>query len=114
VKLLLCPHCQTPVSDGASICRGCGAEVIRGATRRERLLTGVVFVVAAMLIAVVLMRFWQIAHGALALPSPKAEDGFLVSLSLIGVIVLPYIIGTRVARLLWRSRIRFYKTYQHQ
>ena len=88
--------------------------MIRGATRRERLLTGVVFVVAAMLITVVLVRFWQVAHGALALPSPKAEDGFLVLLGLIVIVFVSYIMGTRVARLLWRSRIRFYKTYQHQ
>lgn len=29
-------------------------------------------------------------------------------------VVVPYIMGTRVARLVWRSRIRFYRSYQHR
>jgi hypothetical protein len=37
---------------------------------------------------------------------------FLVGLIAVGVV--PYIIGTRVAHVIWRSRIRFYRAYQHQ
>jgi predicted nucleic acid-binding Zn ribbon protein len=114
MKALACPHCQTPVFDGARVCSGCGAEVVRGAIRRERSLTGVGFVIAAMLIAVVLFRSLEIMRGAPPLFGPKAEDGLLFFLGLIAVVVIPYIAGTRVARLFWRSRIRFHRTYQHQ
>jgi predicted nucleic acid-binding Zn ribbon protein len=114
MKALVCPHCQTPVSDVARVCRGCGAEIVRGTSRRERSLTGVIFVIVTMLIAVVLFRALEVVCGAPALSSPRAEDGFLVFLGLVAVVVVPYIMGTRVARLLRRSRIRFYRTYQHQ
>jgi hypothetical protein len=73
-----------------------------------------VFVVAAILTTVLLFRGLEVAHGASPLPSPKAEDGFLFPIGLIAVIVVPYLIGSRIARLVWRSRIRFYRTYQHQ
>jgi hypothetical protein len=114
MKLLLCPHCQTPTSDKASVCRGCGAEIVRGASRRERALIGAMFVIAAMLIGVVVLRVLQTAHGALPLPPPKAEDGFLVLVGVFAVVVVPYVVGTRIARMLWRSRIRFHKTYENQ
>jgi predicted nucleic acid-binding Zn ribbon protein len=114
VNTLLCPHCQTPVSDSAKVCRGCGAEIVRGASRRERALIGAMFVVGAILVAAVVLRALGIAHGAPPLPPPKAEDGFLVLVGLFAVIVVPYLVGTRVARLLWRSRIRFYRAFQHQ
>lgn len=77
---------------------------MRGATRRERSLTGVGFVIAAMLIAVVLFRSLEIMRDAPPLSGPKAEDGLLFFLGLIAVIVIPYIVGTRVAHVLWRSR----------
>jgi hypothetical protein len=114
MNMLLCPHCQTPAPDSAMVCRGCGAEVIRGASRRERALIGVAFVIAAILIGTVGLRALEIARGAPPLPPPKAEDGFLVLLALIAIVFVPYMAGTPVARLLWRSRIRFYRRYQHQ
>jgi excisionase family DNA binding protein len=77
MKSLVCPHCQTPVSDRARVCSGCGAEVVRGATRRERFLVGVVFAVAAFLILTVVLRMFQIERGSLLLPSPKAERSAL-------------------------------------
>ena len=96
------------------VCRGCGAEIIRGASRRERALIGVAFVIAAMLVGAVVLRALEIACGAPPLPAPKAEYGFLLSLAVIAVVVMPYMIGTRVARRFWRSRVRFYSRYQHQ
>jgi hypothetical protein len=44
-----------------------------------------------------------------AAPAPKAEDSFLVLVGLFAVVVVPYLVGTRIARLFWRSRIRFYR-----
>ncbi|SRR6266481_2409066 len=114
MNALACPHCQTAVSEDSRVCRGCGAEIIHGASRRQRSLIGVAFVIAAMIIAVVSFRVLEIARGVPPLSSPTAEDGLLFFLGLIAVVVIPYIAGTRVARLFWRSRIRFHRTYQHQ
>jgi hypothetical protein len=96
------------------VCRGCGAEIVRGANRRERALIGVMFVIAAMFVTAVLLRVLEIARGVPPLPFPKPEYGFWVLLGLIAIVLMPYMVGTRVARLLWRSRIRFYRNYQHQ
>lgn len=49
---------------------------MRGASRRERLLTGVGFVITAVFVAGVLLRVLETARGAPPLPPPKAEDGF--------------------------------------
>jgi len=87
---------------------------VREASRRERSLIGVMFVIAAILITVVLFRSLEIMRGAPPLSAPKAEDGFLFFIGLIAVVVVPYLMGTRVARVLWRSRTRFYRTYQHR
>jgi len=114
MNTLVCPHCQTAVSEDSRVCRGCRAEIVHGASRRERSLIGVMFVIAAMLITVVLFRSLEIMRGAPPLSAPKAEDGFLFFIGLIAVVVIPYLVGTRVARLLCRSRTRFYRAYQHQ
>jgi hypothetical protein len=95
------------------ICRGCGAEIVRGANRRERAVIGVVFVIAAMLVGAVVLHALEISRGAPALPSPKAEEGFFVLVGLIVIVFIPYMLGTRIARLFWRSRVRFYRRYQH-
>jgi predicted nucleic acid-binding Zn ribbon protein len=114
VKTLVCPHCHTQVPESASVCTGCGAEIIHGLNRRERSFVGVSFVVVALLIGVVIWRALEIAHGTPVLPSPKAEDGFFVIAGLIVVIIFPYWIGKRIARLFGRSRVRFFRSYQHQ
>ena len=76
MNLLLCPHCQTPVPDSAMVCRGCGDEIVHGASRGQRALIGVMFVFASMFMTAVLLRVLEIAHGAPPLPPPKAEYGF--------------------------------------
>jgi hypothetical protein len=96
------------------VCRGCGAEIVHGLNRRERSFVGLSFVVVALLIGVVIWRALEIAHGAPVLPSPKAEDGLLVIAGLILVVFLPYLMGIKVARLFRRSRVRFFRWYQHQ
>jgi hypothetical protein len=114
MNMLLCPHCQTPVPGGAMVCRGCGAEIVHGPSRRQQALIGIIFVFAGVLVAAVALRVLEIAHGAPPLPPPKAEYGFWVVLAFIVIVLIPYVVGTRVARLFWRSRIRFYRNYQHQ
>ena len=114
VKTLVCPHCQTQVPQSASVCTGCGAEIVRGLTRPGRSLVGLACVGLAILIAVVALRAFEIARGGAPLPSPKAQDGLFVVAAIIVLLVVPYVIGSRAARLLWRSRIRFVRNYQHR
>jgi hypothetical protein len=56
---------------GASVCTGCGAEIVHSLNRRERWFVGLSFVVVALLIGVVIWRSLEIAHGAPVLP-PKS------------------------------------------
>jgi predicted nucleic acid-binding Zn ribbon protein len=114
MNVLLCPHCHKQVPESASVCTGCGAEIVRGLNRRERSFVGLSFVVVALLIGVVIWRALEIAHGTPVLPSPKAEDGFFVIAGFIVLVVVPYCIGKRIARLFRRSRVRFFRSYQHQ
>jgi predicted nucleic acid-binding Zn ribbon protein len=112
--MLVCPHCHTQVPESASVCLGCGAEVIRGLSRGQRSFVGLAFVAGAILIFGVLLRVYEIATGHAFLRSPKAEDGLLVIVGLVLVVFLPYVVGINAARLFWRSRVRFFRSYQHQ
>ena len=110
----MCPHCHSSVVETASVCTGCGAEIVRGLSRLQRSLVGLVFVFVAIVIFAVFLHAFEIAYGHPFLRSPKAEDGFFVMAGLIALIVLPYIVGINVARVFWRSRVRFFRSYQHQ
>jgi hypothetical protein len=68
----------------------------------------------ATFIAVVALRALEIAGGGPPLPSPKAQHGLFVVAAVIVLLVVPYVIGARAARLLWRSRIRFVRNYQRR
>ena len=97
-----------------SVCVGCGAEVVRGLSRRQRSFVGLAFVAVAILIFGIFLRGYEIANGHPFLRLPKAEDGLLVVVGLILVVLLPYLVGINVARLFRRSRVRFFRSYQHQ
>lgn len=112
--MLVCPHCQTHVPHRASVCTGCGAEVVRGASRRERASLGMVFVGVAILLLIVALRTLEIARGSPPLPSPKSDSAFLFFFGLIGLLVVAYMTGTAVARISRKSQVRFYRNYQHQ
>jgi uncharacterized membrane protein YphA (DoxX/SURF4 family) len=102
------------VAESASVCVGCGAEVVRGLSRRQRSFIGLAFVAAAIVIFGIFLRGYEIANGHPFLRSPKAEDGLLVIVGLVLVVFLPYLVGINAARLLWRSRVRFFRSCQHQ
>lgn len=72
------------------------------------------FVVIAILIFTVFLRGYEIAQSHSFLKSPKAEDGFFVVAAFVALVVVPYAIGKRVARLFGRSRVRFFRSYQHR
>ena len=114
MKTLVCPHCHTQIPESVSVCVGCGAEVVRGLSRRQRSFVGLAFVAVAILIFGIFLRGYEIANGHPFLRSPKAEDGLLVIAGLFLVVFLPYLVGIRVARLVRRSRVQFFRSYQHQ
>ena len=114
MKTLVCPHCHTQVPESASVCTGCGAEVVRGLTRRQRSFVGLVFVAIAILIFGVFLRGYEVASGYPFLKQPKAEDAPFAILGIIIVVMIPYLLGTRIARLFRRSRVRFFRSYQQQ
>jgi hypothetical protein len=93
---------------------GCGAEVVRGLSRRQRSFVGLAFVAVAILIFGTFLRVYEIANGDPFLRSPKAEDAPYAILGIIIVVMIPYLLGTRIARLFRRSRVRFFRSYQHQ
>jgi predicted nucleic acid-binding Zn ribbon protein len=114
MQTLTCPHCHTQVPNTAGVCAGCGAEIVRGLTRRQRTLVGLLFVAIALVVFGLVVNAYQIAYGHTFLRSLKAEDGLLAIAGLTCVVFLPYLLGISVARLVWRSRIRFYRSYQHR
>ena len=75
---------------------------------------GLIFVVVAILAFGVFLRAYEIAHGTPFLKSPKAEDGPYAILGILIVVIIPYLLGTRIARLFGKSRVRFFRSYQHQ
>jgi len=106
MKKLLCPHCRSEVSEGAHVCAGCGAELLHGATKRERAHYGCAFAAFALLGGV-----WVI--GAFFHPSPSSETALLVPFGLLASMMLAYFGGKGVARLRHRSQLRFFRAYRH-
>ena len=96
------------------MCTGCGAEVVRGLSRRQRSFVGLMFVVIAILIFTISLRAYEIAQGHPFLRPPKAEDGLFVIAAFIALVVVPYAMGKRVAHFFCRSRVRFFRSYQYR
>lgn len=114
MKTLVCPHCKTDVSDRARMCAGCGAEIVRGASRRERAWIGLAFAVLAVPLLGLILRALEIARGTPPFPAPRSEATLFFVVGLIGFFVCAYLLGKGMARILWRSRIRFFRCYRHQ
>jgi predicted nucleic acid-binding Zn ribbon protein len=112
VKEFVCPHCQTRVSDRANVCTGCGAEIVRGTTRRERSIVGVLFVAVAILIGLIVLRALEISRGRMPLPSPQSDGALGLFFGALGLLIAAYFVGRSVARLFRRSQVRFYRSYR--
>lgn len=67
VKTLVCPRCQSSVDSSASVCKGCHAEIVRGASRKEKTTAGCLAMGIGLLVTL-------IAIGAM-LPSLGAPKG---------------------------------------
>jgi predicted nucleic acid-binding Zn ribbon protein len=105
MKSLVCPHCHTMVPEQASVCVGCGAEIVRGATRRER--TGAGCAVAGVFLFIALAIV-----GMRPLPPPSSDDGFFLVLKLVGVFLVGNLLGRLFMRWFRRSRLRFFRAYR--
>ncbi len=103
---MICPHCQTQVHNRASVCSGCGAEIVRGATRKERSRIGGIFAFVALIIGLAVM-------GSSRLPKTSSDGALLVVLGLAAFVVLGYTTGRFVAGLTRSPEPRFLRSYQH-
>jgi hypothetical protein len=112
VKTLVCPHCASQVSVTAQVCARCGAEIVRGATRRERSIAGLLFAFVAFVVASIALRALELQNGSPVL-RPSAESALPFFLGLIAILVVGYMIGKGVACLFRRSKVRFFRSYRH-
>jgi uncharacterized integral membrane protein len=108
VKNLVCPHCQTVVDSKASVCLGCGAEVVRGASQREKTTAGCLFTAIGVVITMVVMGFILQSVGA------RNEYGLAFVMGLLAAALIFNLIGRALVGVLFRSRLRFFRTYRHQ
>lgn len=113
VNSLVCPHCQTGVPDRAGVCTGCGAEIIRGTTGRERGCIGLVFALAAIPVFALIFRALQL-RGAVPVPDARNPAALLFLLGVFAFFVCAYFIGAVIGALLWRSKVRFLREYRHR
>ena len=102
MKTLLCPHCGTQGPASATVCAGCGAEIVHGASRRERSAAGCVVTVIAVLIALVIA-------GMGSLPETSSDEAFFLVLKFIALVIVANAIGRLAIRWLRRSQLRFFR-----
>jgi hypothetical protein len=112
VKTLVCPHCASQVPTTAHVCVRCGAEIVRGATRRKRSIAGLLFAFIAFVVASIALRALELQNGSPFL-RPSAESALPFFLGLIAILVVGYLIGKGVACLFQRSKVRFFRSYRH-
>lgn len=105
--MLICPHCATQIPEHASVCVGCGAEIVRGATVQERSMAGCFFTVLVLLIAMAIA-------GMQPMPDPHDDAALFLVLRFLGLAVIANIVGRVAMGWLHRSKLRFLRTYQHQ
>lgn len=106
MELLKCPHCQTTVDAKASVCAGCGAEVVRGASRRERSTAGCLSSIGGLLVSLLLV-------GLLPLSSSNYSQGLAVVLGFFAAVLVFNFLGRLAAGLIFRSKLRFFRDYRH-
>lgn len=101
---LICPHCVSSVSKRAHVCAGCGAEIVRGATRAERRRVAAFFGFAAFV-------FGALYLGASQLPDPRSDAALFVILGFVAFVVVAALVGGVLARLLYSREPRFIREY---
>lgn len=105
---LVCPHCQTAVNSEASVCLGCGAEIVRGASRREKTTGGCLVTIVGLVVTMAVLGLVLPAYGI------GSESGLAIIVGLIVVAAALNALGRALVGILFRSRLRFFRTYRHQ
>lgn len=113
MKTLLCPHCTSQVPASAHVCKHCGAEIVRGATRYERRLVGTAFAILAFVIIAWFVHGWEIIRGSSLLPKSDSDVALFFFLGIVGLVIGGYILGSSLARLFRRSQVRFFRSYRN-
>lgn len=101
------PHCRTIVDTRVSVCAGCGAEIVRGASRNERAVAGCLFSIVGLVLSLIVL-------GSLAAPKLDYGQGFVAILRVFGAVMLFNVVSVGVAKALFSSKLRFFRNYRHQ
>lgn len=75
---------------------------------------GLVFVIGALFTGVVIIRALEIVRGTQVLPDPRSDEAFFFFIGVMALVALSYFIGKCFARVLGRSKVRFFRSYRHQ
>lgn len=102
MKTLVCPHCGTHVPEHATVCVGCGAEIVHGATRKERSSAGCLLSFVALIVTMAIIGMGK-------MPEPSSDAAFLLILKFIILVVVTNAIGRIGMRWLCRSKLRFFR-----
>ena len=86
---------------------GCGAEIVRGASRNERATAGCLFSLVGLVMSLFVV-------GVLPLSSSNYGQGVAVVLGLFVAVVLFNAAGRSVAKWVFRSKLRFFRNHRHQ
>lgn len=92
----------------ASVCLGCGAEVVRGASQREKTTAGCLSTVLGVVVTMVGM--------GLILPAVGARNEYGLAF-VVGLLISAFIfnlLGRALVGIFFRSRLRFFRSYRHQ
>lgn len=106
--ILVCPHCKTAVESEASVCLGCGAEIVRGASRREKATGGCLIAIVGIVIIMSVLGLALPAYGI------GSESGLAIIIGLILAAVVFNALGRALVGFFFRSRLRFFRDYHHQ
>lgn len=101
---LVCPHCDSTVSSRAHVCVGCGAEIVRGATRAERRRLASIFGFLAFLIGLFYI-------GASNPPDPRSDAALFLVFGFLVFILFSSLVGSALARILYSKKPRFVREY---
>lgn len=105
---LVCPHCQSVVDQNAWVCSGCGAEIVRGASRKEKTTVGCLSSCIGIVVTLAVIGFILQSGGA------SNERGFVVLLGGLISALIFNVVGRLIVNLLFRSRVRFFRAYRHR
>lgn len=98
---LVCPHCRGTVPRGASVCRGCQAEIVYG--EWPKYLNGMLLIACVVLAA---------TAGQLVAKIVPASLSLIVWIVVIGTFFGSYFVAVRAIHPRFRDRVKFKRIYR--